>query len=400
MFEIKGTRNSATCYASVIEAQAIEQIRRMCNYEVTDYTKIRIMPDAHAGKGCVIGTTMAIFDKIVPNIVGVDIGCGMYAVNLGKADIDLEKLDEVVHRVPSGNKVWDVRRTMFDLSELECLKFIKDMDRIGRSIGTPGGGNHFIEVDLASDGCKWLVIHSGSRNLGKQVAEHYQRMAVLYRRDDDKYASRRLLICERYKEQGRENEIADALKRLDREHEQREAVPDDLCYLTGRHMESYLHDAEVCTRFAKINREKIATFILNEMGLDVKEGFHTIHNYVGKDMIIRKGAISAREGERVLIPINMRDGSIYARGLGNREWNYSAPHGAGRVMSRTNARKSIDLEEYRKAMKDVYSTSVCEKTLDEAPMAYKSIDDIMGVIGETVEVLDVWKPIYNFKAKE
>lgn len=400
MLEIKGKVNTAICYASVIENDAIEQIRRMCDYEFTEGSKIRIMPDVHSGKGCTIGTTMTVIDKAVPNIVGVDLGCGMYTVNLGKVEIDFEKMDEACHYVPSGMNVWQGRQERFDLEKLRCYRALKDSKRLERSLGTLGGGNHFIEVDVASDGTKYLVIHTGSRNLGKQVAEIYQNLAVeLNRGMEDYFKMRDEIICT-YKEQGRRSEIQAALKEIAwKKANGPTTIPEDLCFLYGQYFEDYLADVEICQQFAKRNRELIAQIILDRCNLTATDAFHTIHNYIDTgEMILRKGAIAAHKDEKVLIPINMRDGSVLAVGKGNAEWNYSAPHGAGRVMSRNKAKQVLSLDEYKKAMEGIYSTSVNEETLDEAPMAYKSLNDIIDVIEETVDVIEVIKPIYNFKA--
>lgn len=400
--EIKGKVNTAFCYAKVVEDEAIEQIRRMCDYAMTEGPQIRIMPDVHAGKGCTIGTTMTITDKAVPNVVGVDIGCGMYTVNLGKDDIDFEKVDEAAHFIPSGREVWEGRQEKFDLTELRCYRELKDAKRLARSLGTLGGGNHFIEIDEAADGTKYLVIHSGSRNLGKQVAELYQKLAINLNRGYGEYLEKRDEIIRTYKEQGRKSEIQDALKQLHWQvYESPTSMPEDLCYLEGKYLEDYFHDVEICQAFARRSREKMAEVIFEITGMTGSDAFHTIHNYIDTDeMILRKGAIAAHKGEKVLIPINMKDGSILAIGKGNPEWNYSAPHGAGRIMSRTKAKNELNLDEYKKAMEGVYTTSVNENTLDEAPMAYKSLDDIIDVIRESVDVIDVMKPIYNFKASE
>ncbi len=400
--EIQGKVNTAICYARVVEEEAIEQIRRMCNYGFTEGSRIRIMPDVHAGKGCTIGTTMTVVDKAVPNIVGVDIGCGMYTVRLGKDPIDLEKLDEAAHVIPSGMNVWEGRQERFDLTELVCYRELKDSKRLERSLGTLGGGNHFIEVDEAADGTKYLVIHSGSRNLGKQVAELYQRLAINLNRGYGDYLEKRDEIIRTYKEQGRKHEIQDALKQLHwHVYESETSIPEDLCYLSGKYLDDYLHDVEICQRFARRNREKMAEIILERTGMTGSDAFHTIHNYIDTDeMILRKGAIAAHAGEKVLIPINMRDGSVLAVGKGNPGWNYSAPHGAGRLMSRRKAKENLSLEDYKKMMEGVYTTSVNEATLDESPMAYKSLEDIIDVIRESVDILDVMKPIYNFKASD
>lgn len=400
MLEIKGKVNTAICYAKVIEDEAIEQIRRMCDYPMTAGSKIRVMPDVHAGKGCTIGTTMTIVDKAVPNVVGVDLGCGMYTTNLGKINIDFAKVDEACHFIPSGMNVWEGRQERFDLTRLCCYRSLRDSRRLERSLGTLGGGNHFVEIDEARDGTKYLIIHSGSRNLGKQVAEFYQKLAVDLDRGYGTYFEKRDEIIRTYKEQGRRKEIQDALKALHFQiYESEPSMPADLCYLSGKYLEDYLHDVEICQEFARRSREKMAEIILQRTGMTGGEAFHTIHNYIDtEEMILRKGAIAAHAGEKVLIPINMRDGSVLAIGKGNPDWNYSAPHGAGRIMSRTKAKNELSMDEYRKEMSGIYTTSVNENTLDEAPMAYKSLEDIIDVIRESVDVIDVMKPIYNFKA--
>ncbi|MCI9532234.1 MAG: RtcB family protein [Lachnospiraceae bacterium] len=400
MFEIKGKVNTAVCYAKAVEEEAIGQIRRMCDYEFTEGSKIRIMPDVHAGKGCTIGTTMTVTDKAVPNVVGVDIGCGMYTVELGKTAVDFEKVDEAAHFIPSGMHIWEGRQERFPLQELRCYRSLKNTKWLERSLGTLGGGNHFIEIDQAADGTKYLVIHTGSRNLGKQVAELYQQLAVDLNKGKETYFKERDEIIRTYKEQGRRKEIQAALEAI--AWKGREAtMPEDLCYLYGTYLEDYLHDVEICQEFARRNREKIAEVLLGRVGLAQGNAFHTIHNYIDTgEMVLRKGAIAAHKGEKVLIPINMRDGSVLAVGKGNPEWNNSAPHGAGRLMSRTKAKESLDMEEYRKAMAGVYTTSVNESTLDEAPMAYKSLGDIIEAIQDSVDILDVMKPVYNFKASD
>ena len=400
MFEIKGKRNTALCYAKVVEQEAIDQIRRMCDYPVTDGSRIRIMPDVHAGTGCTIGTTMTVTDKAVPNIVGVDIGCGMYTVNLGKAEIDFTKVDEAARYIPSGMQVWEKIQEEFDLTGLRCYRNLRDTDRLLRSLGTLGGGNHFIEIDRAADGTCYLVIHSGSRGLGQQVATFYQKIAVELSRGSEEYVRARAALIEEYKAAGRQAGLEAALKALKKEFEAKESsIPEDLCFLTGQHLADYLHDVEICQAFARRSRELMAEVLMGRVSLAGAEAFHTIHNYIDtEEMILRKGAIAAHKGEKVLIPINMRDGSVLAIGKGNPEWNFSAPHGAGRIMSRTQAKQTLDLDAYRKAMEGVYTTSVSAATLDEAPMAYKSLDDIIDVIRDSVDVIEVMKPVYNFKA--
>lgn len=402
MFEIKGKRNTAICYATVVEDEAIEQIRRMCDYALVDGSRIRIMPDVHAGKGCTIGTTMTVQDKVCPNIVGVDIGCGMYTVKLLDKELDFEKIDEAAHYIPSGMNVWEGRIERFDLTNLKCYRRLKDSRRLERSLGTLGGGNHFIEVEVSKDGTYYLIIHSGSRNLGKQVAEIYQQLAIDLHKGKEDFFKQRDEIIRAYKEAGKREEIQAALKELQKNYEGKELqVPLDICWLYGEFLEDYLHDVEICQQFAKRSRELMAEIILDRTGMTGVEGFHTIHNYIDVDeRILRKGAIAAHESEKVLIPLNMRDGSVIAIGKGNPEWNYSAPHGAGRVMSRMKAKVTLSMEEYEEAMKGIYTTSVKESTLDEAPMAYKSIDDIIDVIRDAVDIIDVMKPVYNFKASD
>lgn len=400
MLEIRGAKATAICYATIIEEEAVGQIRRMCDQDFTEGCRVRIMPDVHAGKGCTIGTTMTVNGKAVPNVVGVDIGCGMYTVNLGTQEIDLERFDEACHFIPSGQNAWEGRRERFDLTALCCYRSLQNTRWIERSLGTLGGGNHFIEIDRASDGTKYLVIHTGSRNLGKQVAEIYQRLAVELHQGKEEYFKKREALIAEYKAAGRRKEIQQALKELYWKNKPLE-IPEDLCYLYGSYFEDYLHDVDICQKFALRNRELLAEILLERCGLEGNGGFHTIHNYIDVDeMILRKGAIAAHKGEKVLIPMNMRDGSVLAVGRGNLEWNFSAPHGAGRLMSRTKAKETLSMEAYKEAMKGIYTTSVNEATLDEAPFAYKSIEDVIDVIRESVDIIDIMKPIYNFKAAE
>ncbi len=402
MMEIKGKVTTAVCYASVIEKEAIEQIRTMCDYELTAGSRVRIMPDVHAGSGCTIGTTMTILDKVCPNTVGVDIGCGMYTVKLNEKELDFEQIDAAVHLIPSGMNVWESKTEEFDLTGLRCYGALRDISYLECSLGTLGGGNHFIEIDRASDGACYLIIHSGSRNLGKQVAEYYQQRAEDSLIGKDRITRERDKLIRTMKAQGKDQEIQEALEQFTRTCGPfAPSMPVALCWLEGPAVTEYLNDVVVCQRFARRSREIMAEIILDKTGLTVSESFHTVHNYIDTDeMILRKGAIAAHKGEKVLIPINMRDGSVIAIGKGNPEWNNSAPHGAGRIMSRAKARSSIDLEEYRKAMQGIYSTSVNENTLDEAPMAYKSLNDIIGVIRDSVDIVEIMKPVYNFKASD
>lgn len=402
MIEIIGKYNIAKCFTGQMEAVASEQIQQICDTEAFASSKIRIMPDVHAGKGCTIGTTMTITDKIVPSMVGVDIGCGMYTVYLGKIDVDFEKIDEAAHFIPSGRNVWEGRKERFDLTQLRCYRELRDTKRLEKSLGTLGGGNHFIEMDVDDEGGKYLVIHSGSRNLGKQVAEHYQQIAIDLNLGKEDYFKKREEIITTYKAEGRRREIQTELKRLEGEWEAKEpTLPRDLCYLYDSFMEDYLHDVVVCQKFAERNRAKMAEVILDKTGMVAFETFQTIHNYIdANEMILRKGSVSAKNGEKLLIPINMRDGSLICIGKGNEDWNFSAPHGAGRLMSRTAAFEQLTMEDYQKEMQGIYSTCINTATLDESPMAYKSMDEILENIQPTAEIVKRIKPIYNFKASE
>ena len=388
-----------------IEDAALNQINELLEQDAFKDAKVRIMPDVHAGKGCVIGFTGDLGDKVIPNIVGVDIGCGMLCVELGKVDIDLEKLDKVIRdNVPSGRNVHElpIQSSNLYLNELYCKKMLNNKDEwLERSLGTLGGGNHFIEVDVDNDGNKYLIIHTGSRNLGKQVAEIYQNKAIEYCSYDKEMKDEKNKIIKEYKEQGREKDIQQALLDVNNKYNGKIKLPQDLCYLEGDLRKQYLHDMLICQTFAMHNRKYIASVILEHMNLIEKDNFHTIHNYISfDDNIIRKGAISARKGERVLIPINMRDGCIIGIGKGNDDWNQSAPHGAGRIMSRAKAKEILRLKDFENSMEGIYTTSVCEDTIDESPMVYKPMDEIIKYIGDTVEIEKIIKPIYNFKAKE
>lgn len=411
-----------------VEQVALDQINELLDQDAFKDAKVRIMPDVHAGKGCVIGFTGDLGDKVIPNIVGVDIGCGMLCVELGKVDIDLDKLDRIIRdNVPSGRNVRDNPIIPFDLTRLFCYDKLKDTDWIKNSIGTLGGGNHFIEVDVDDDGNKYLVIHTGSRNLGKQVAEIYQDMAIKNCSYDEEMRIEKRDIIDKLKGEGKEREIQENLNIITEKYKDRTKLPRDLCYLDGNLREDYLHDMKICQEFATKNRYMIAYIILKEMfpnpnyvypgtedygicyssdvynpiGLDKIIMFETIHNYISfDDNIIRKGAISAKKGERVLIPMNMRDGCIIGIGKGNDDWNQSAPHGAGRIMSRMEAKNNIDMKDFKDSMDGIYTTSVNEQTIDESPFAYKPMDEIIKNIGDTVDIERMIKPIYNFKASE
>ena len=392
-----------------IEESAKEQIDLLLKQEVFKDCKVRIMPDVHAGKGCVIGFTADLGDKVIPNIVGVDIGCGMLCVELGNIDIDLEEFDKIVNEnIPSGMNIREQKIAEFeDINNLYCFRELKETNKFEKAIGTLGGGNHFIELDVDEDNNKYLVIHTGSRNMGKQVAEHYQNLAIELCSGKEEYFKQRDEIIKTYKEQGRKSEIQDKLKELYNQYKDNEPnLPKELCYLTGEYRDRYLHDMEICQRYASLNRNCIATVILKQYVLSngytgfEAPGFETIHNYINfNDNIVRKGAIKADKGERVIIPMNMRDGSIIAMGKGNNDWNNSAPHGAGRLMSRNRAKEQIKLEDFKETMNGIYSTSVVEETIDESPFAYKPMQEIIENIKDTVEIEKIIKPIYNFKAK-
>lgn len=380
-------------YAKTVEDAAMSQIEEMSHCEAYKDCIIRIMPDCHAGKGCTIGTVIEVKDRIVPNTVGVDIGCGMYVCEIVSENIDLSRLDEVVNKyIPSGFNVHDVPVRYFSqLPSLFCKDAVK-WDYIQRSVGTLGGGNHFIEVDKGSNGNYFLVIHSGSRNLGVTVCDYYQKIAEKECGIDP---NERQLLINKLKSEGRQREIADAIKNL------RPKVKNmTLSYLEGESFMDYLHDMEIAQMYARINRETIAEIIFEKMGWSFGDTFHTVHNYIDTiSMILRKGAVEAGMYDLLIIPMNMRDGSLLCKGLGNRDWLCSAPHGAGRLMSRKQAFDTLNMDDFTKSMSDVYTTSVCQETIDESPMAYKPMQEIIDAVGDTVDIIDIIKPIYNFKAK-
>ncbi len=404
---IKGEYNSAIVYTDIIEESAAEQLKTLCSLEFSTGCKIRVMPDVHTGAGCVIGFTADLGERVIPNIVGVDIGCGMLTVELGKRDIDLAALDDVIRRaVPCGKSVHEGRIVRFpELQSLHCYRELKDTKRIERSIGSLGGGNHFIEVDGDEDGNKYLVIHTGSRNLGKQVAEYYQNLAYELNIGKDKLFEEQQRIIDEYKAAGRRSEIQAAIKALKNSFVGKEStIPKELCCLTGEYRQKYLDDMRLCQEYAALNRRTIAGLILkNAFSEELSElsYFETVHNYIDHDSnIVRKGAVSAKKGEKLLIPINMRDGSLICVGKGNPDWNFSAPHGAGRLYSRNAAKEKFSVEEFMKSMEGIYTTTVNASTLDECPMAYKSMDDIVNNISPTAEIVKIIKPLYNFKAGE
>lgn len=396
-------------FTTNIEQEALDQINTLMEQPAFSDCKVRIMPDVHAGAGCVIGFTADLGDKVIPNIVGVDIGCGMLTVNLGKIDIDYEKLDAAIRkRVPCGfnvhesSSIYRPKARFPELQELRCYRELKDTKRLERSLGTLGGGNHFIEIDEGTDGTKYLVIHTGSRNLGKQVAEYYQNLAVELMQGKDELIAKQEQLIKEYKEAGRKSEIQAAIAELKKSWRPDELhIPKPLCYLTGKYRDDYLHDMDICQEFAEYNRIYIAYAILNEMDWQAVDSFVTIHNYIEIETnMVRKGAISAKRGEKVLIPINMRDGCIIGIGKGNDDWNQSAPHGAGRIMSRAKAREVVSMDEFRESMDGIFTTSVSTDTIDEAPMVYKPMDEIIENVKDTIDILEIIKPVYNFKASE
>ena len=398
MIELNGKYNSCKVFTDVIDENAVSQLVSLLNQPMCEGQQIRIMPDVHAGAGCTIGTTMTITDKVVPNLVGVDIGCGMEVIKVKESHLELQRLDKLIYeRIPSG---FNVRRSAhryndsIDLTELYCYDRINH-DRAVLSLGTLGGGNHFIEADRGEDGSIYIVIHSGSRHLGVETASYYQGEA--YRRLNGCSKQDMDELAARLKAEGREKQIQKAITAL--KNTKRTDIPKELAYCEGELFEQYIHDMKIVQEFAMLNRKAMTDEIVKGMKLHVTEQFTTIHNYIDtENMILRKGAVSAQAGEKLLIPINMRDGSLICIGKGSPDWNFSAPHGAGRLMSRSAAKASFTVSEFKKQMQGIYTTSVGSATLDECPMAYKSVSDIVDNIGDTVEVAEVIRPIYNFKA--
>lgn len=398
MIEIRGKYNEAKIFTDVVDSASLAQVQELCNQEFTAGSRIRLMPDIHAGKGCTIGTTMTITDKVVPNLVGVDIGCGMETVRVRETRLELQKLDKLIReKIPSGFSIRDKAHRYadeIDLEELCCASHV-DLLRAAKSVGTLGGGNHFIEVDRDDDGALYVVVHSGSRHLGVEVAGYYQEAGYreLNRTDPASVEA----LTARLKAEGRDREIQKELRKL--KNLKRTPIPKVLAYVSGELFEQYIHDMKIVQQFAMLNRQAMMDEIVKGMKLHVEEQFTTIHNYIDTDSrILRKGAVSAQAGERLLIPINMRDGSLLCVGKGNEDWNCSAPHGAGRLMSRAEAKQSFTVSKFKKQMEQIYTTSVSKATLDECPMAYKGMQDILDNIGPTAEVEKIIRPIYNFKA--
>ena len=400
MITIQGRYNTAICYTNELEESAREQIQAVCDRPEFVDCKIRIMPDVHAGKGCTIGTTMTIQDKIVPGMVGVDIGCGMETVELAEREIDFAKLDTLIReKIPYGREIRDIPHPLnseIDLTQLQCADQV-NLDRAVHSIGSLGGGNHFIEIDQAGDGRLFLVVHSGSRHLGTEVADYYQNEGRRALWGGAKHQIQETIA--KLKAEGRFQEIQKTIMALKKEHEL--DIPKDLAYVEGKLFDNYIHDMKLTQQFAILNRKAMVDVILNGMGLTAVDIFTTIHNYIDTDaMILRKGSVSAKKGEKLLIPINMRDGSLICIGTGNEDWNYSAPHGAGRLMSRRVALNMLSMEEFQNEMKGIYTTCVVPDTLDESPMAYKSMEEIVSQIGPTAIIVERIRPVYNFKASD
>lgn len=398
MIEIRGKYNNAKIFTDVVDSASVTQVQELCNQEFTAGSRIRMMPDIHAGSGCTIGTTMTITDKVVPNLVGVDIGCGMETIRIRESHIELQKLDKLIYEnIPSGFSIRKKEHkytSRVNLNELYCVEHV-DLLRAEKSIGTLGGGNHFIEADKDDEGNIYIVAHSGSRHLGVEVASYYQEEGykVLNGTDNKTIDT----IIARMKAEGREKDIQKEIKKI--RNAKQTSIPKALAYVYGELFEKYIHDMKIVQHFAMINRQAMMDDIIKGMKLHVEERFTTIHNYIDTDnMILRKGAVSAGKGEMFLIPINMRDGSLICIGKGNEDWNCSAPHGAGRLMSRADAKQSFTVSEFKKQMTDVYTTSVNKATLDECPMAYKGMQDILDNIGPTADVIKIIHPIYNFKA--
>ena len=398
MLEVSGKYNQAKIFTDVVDQASIAQVIELCNQEFTAGSRIRLMPDIHAGAGCTIGTTMTITDKVVPNLVGVDIGCGMETVRVREDHMELQKLDKLIYeKIPSGFEIRQNPHRYLEQINLEalCCATHVDLLRAEKSIGTLGGGNHFIEVDRDDEGSLYVIVHSGSRRLGLEVANYYQEEGykTLNHTDDASIAQ----VIAEMKAQGRQKEIQKELKRF--KNQKLTNIPRPLAYVSGALFDQYIHDMKIVQRYAMLNRKAMMNEILKGMKLHAEEQFTTIHNYIDTDaMILRKGSVSAKAGEKLLIPINMRDGSLLCTGKGNEDWNFSAPHGAGRLMSRAQAKQSFTVSEFKKQMADIYTTSVSKSTLDECPMAYKGMEDILDNIGPTATVDKIIRPIYNFKA--
>lgn len=414
MKKLQTTNGIVKIFTDNIEQSALDQVEEVANSVLGKEAHIRIMPDVHSGKGCTIGYTAHLADKVCPFQIGVDIGCGMTWVRmpLHRDHLDLKLIDEIIrNNIPSGRAVnLTIEKSEIAIEDLYCYNELKNPNNyLEKSLGSLGGGNHFIEIDEDDAGFITLIVHSGSRNLGKQVCEIYQAKAVEHCSYNEERKAERERVIQELKEQGRQKEIAQALKDIDAKYEGKLKLPKDLCYIEGEDRERYLHDMRLCQKWASLNRFTILKRILTELVMKTAitpdilkhcEWHETIHNYIGDDNIVRKGAVSAYKDEIILIPMNMRDGCIIAKGKGNEDWNCSAPHGAGRIMSRNAAKATLNLKDYEDAMEGIYTTSVGEETIDEAPMVYKPAQEIIDNIKDTVDIINTIKPIYNFKAGE
>ena len=398
MIELNGKYSKAKVFTDIIDEESISQIISLCNQEFAANQNIRVMPDVHAGSGCTVGTSMTVTDKVVPAMVGVDIGCGMETIKIKEKHIELQKLDKLIYnKIPGGFEIREKPHRYIEKTSLETLYCFDHINflRAEKSLGTLGGGNHFIEADKSEDGSFYIVVHSGSRHLGVEVAKYYQNEAFkrLNKVPQDEVNS----LIEKLKANGMERNIQKELKKL--EGIKRTPVQKNYAYAEGDLFERYIHDMKIVQHFALVNRQAIIDEIVNGMKFHVTEQFSTIHNYIDtENMILRKGAVSAQLNEKLIIPINMRDGSLICRGKGNPDWNFSAPHGAGRLFSRSMAKQTFTVSQFKKEMQGIYTTSVNQQTLDECPMAYKKIEDIADNISDTAEITEIIRPVYNFKA--
>ena len=391
--------NDLKIFTENIEPEAVNQVYNLIVQPPFKEAKVRIMPDVHMGMNCVVGFTSTYSDKLIPNVLGSDLGCGMLTVYLGKGEISLKALDDFIRaKIPFGSNFRKDSGGESLVKKLYCFSELRDFDRLYGSLGTLGGGNHFIEVDRDGDGGLYLVIHSGSRNLGLQVAKIYQHLAVndCKRCADEEKAT----VSEKLKACGKQADIPSALARISAKYAHKTKIPNDFCYLDGENMQAYLHDLKICQDFAVMNRRRMADEILKFLCISRAQSFETVHNFIDTDNVIRKGAIPANKGQRVIIPMNMRDGCLIAVGKGNPDWNNSAPHGAGRLLKRSEAKNYFTVDEFKANMEGIYSSSVGASTLDESPMVYKPMDEIIRLIEPTVEIEKIIKPIYNFKAGE
>lgn len=386
-------------FTDIIEPSAVNQIYELISTPAFKNAKVRIMPDAHSGTGCVVGFTSTSAEKVVPGVIGGDIGCGMLTAKLGKIDIDYPLLDDFIkNKIPFGSDYFKRSGSTEFTEKLVCKKELKDLERLYGSLGTLGGGNHFIEIDVDKAGKKYLVIHSGSRNLGLQVAKIYSKKAINYCKNAA--LSERDALIKEYTERNEQDKIPDALKALTEKHAEKSKLRPEHCFLENAELAAYMHDMRICQAFAEKNRQIICQRITSFLGVYKFESFESVHNYIDDKGIIRKGAVAAHKGQKLIIPMNMRDGCLLCEGLGNADWNESAPHGAGRLYGRGEAKKLFTVEEYAEKMRGVYTTTANASTIDESPMAYKPIEQITERIKDTVKIIELLTPEYNFKAAD